>query len=109
MILTAVNDYDKGTDNAASLPHLQRAADRGDLDAIIHVNITFPIIITTICINTTITTILHIIFPFTITITMTMPMIMIIIDMTIMTIRLGTWLMTCMRTRGGGEIFSCSR
>jgi len=28
---------DMGTDNAASLPHLQRAADGGDLDAIVHV------------------------------------------------------------------------
>ena len=27
----------QGTDNAASLPHLQRAADGGDLDAIVHV------------------------------------------------------------------------
>ena len=29
--------FAQGTDNAASLPHLQRAADGGDLDAIVHV------------------------------------------------------------------------
>ena len=35
---------DQGTDNAASLPHLQLAADEGDLDAIVHVIIVMIII-----------------------------------------------------------------
>ena len=43
------DDDDQGTDNAASLPHLQLAADGGDLDAIVHVIIVM-IIIVVVCI-----------------------------------------------------------
>ena len=45
------DDDDQGTDNAASLPHLQLAADGGDLDAIIHVIIVMIIIVVIIVIS----------------------------------------------------------
>ena len=37
--------FAQGTDNAASLPHLQRAADGGDLDAIVHVGRSYMLVV----------------------------------------------------------------
>ena len=37
--------FAQGTDNAASLPHLQRAADGGDLDAIVHVGRPYMLVV----------------------------------------------------------------
>ena len=37
--------FAQGTDNAASLPHLQRAADGGDLDAVVHVGPPYMLVV----------------------------------------------------------------
>ena len=132
--------HNQGTDNAASLPHLQRAADGGHLDAIIHVTI-IPTFISVLIVLITIVIMIMIIFMVINIMKQYQPyhqkmgaivietqqlffnvyshcfpphnhvmnMIVNIIIMMIMTIRLETWLTTCMRTRGGGVICSCSR
>ena len=116
----------QGTDNAASLPHLQRAADGGHLDAIIHVTIipTFIIVLIAIAIMIMIIfRVINIIKQYQphqqkmgVIVIEPQQLFFIVLNMIvnniikmIMTIRLETWLTTCMRTRGGGVICSCSR